>query len=142
MPRAAVALANSPRRPNALRITRVHLGLIALAVISVWLALVFARSLADLDKASTRQAQIAAESSALAARLAADKREYALVQTDAFQALQARAYGIGAPGEQVFSLAPGAPPPPPITPLGNPSAGVKSAPSTPLDAWLEILFGT
>ena len=140
MPRAAVALASLPGRPSPLRVTRVHLGLIALAVISVWLVLVFARTLGDLDRAAARQQAIAAESDALATRLAADKREYALVQSDAFQSLQARAYALGAAGELVFSLAPGAPSAPPITPLGHPVRAAV-APGSALDAWLEILFG-
>ncbi len=41
-----------------------------------------------------------------------------LVQTDAFQAMQARALGMGENGELVFALTADAPPPPQIVPLG------------------------
>lgn len=120
-----------------------HLVLVALAVVSVWLVFVFARALGDVDRATARQAQITSEASTLQARLDADRRELQLVQTDAFQRLQARAYGLGAAGEQAFALAPGAPSPAPITPLGGarPAGSLDAPVQTPLDAWLQILFG-
>ena len=64
------------------------------------------------------------------------------MQTDAFQRLEARAYGIGAPGEVVFSLPQDAPSPAPITPLGGGTAADPIATqATPLDAWLKLIFG-
>jgi len=121
----------------------VHLLLIGLAVVGVWLVFVFARALGDVDHATARQQTVANEASALEARLSADKRELALVQTDAFQRLQARAYGLGAVGEVAFSLPQDAPSPPPITPLGAAQAatGVAADTTSPLDAWLSLLFG-
>jgi hypothetical protein len=134
MARAAVALED-----RRFRLGRAHVAIVAMAVIAVWLVFVFGRALGDLDRANARQEQVRAETLALELRLAADRRELELVQTDAFQALQARGYGMGAPGEQVFSLTPGAPPPPDLARLGG---GLTAAePSTPLDAWLELLFG-
>jgi hypothetical protein len=113
-----------------------------MAIVGVWLVFVFARALGDVDRATDKQQAINAESAALQARLDADHRELLLVQTDAFQQLQARAYGLGAPGEVVFSLPQDAPSAPPIVPLG----GVQTQPTTsesatPLDSWLNILFG-
>jgi hypothetical protein len=121
-----------------------HILLIGLAIVGVWLVLVFARALGDVDHATARQQVIASEASALEARLSADKRELALVQTDAFQRLQARAYGLGAAGEVAFSLPQDAPSAPPITPLGGAQAATSSAveKTSPLDAWLSLLFGS
>jgi cell division protein FtsB len=120
-----------------------HLVLIGLGIIAVWLVFVFAGSIGDIDRATARQQQVTNEANTIQARMDADKRELAIVQTDAFQRLQARAYGMGATGETVFSLPSDAPLPPPITPLGASSAVASSAttPQTPLDAWLSLLFG-
>ena len=105
MPRAAVALATPESRaesgragPRGFRLRRLHLVLIGLAIIGVWLVFVFARALGDVDHATSRQQTVADEASALQARLDADRRELVLVQTDAFQRLQARAYGLGGRG--------------------------------------------
>jgi cell division protein FtsB len=149
MPRAAAALATSESRSagasaraTGFRLRRLHLVLMLIAVVGVWLVFVFARALGDVDRATARQAQIDSEAVTLQQRLDADHRELLLVQTDAFQRLQARAYGMGAPGEVVFSLPQDAPPAVPISPLGGGQTVATSAdPATPLDAWLKILFG-
>ena len=124
MARAAVALESPnpgasarPSRPQ-FRPRRLHALLIAIAIVAIWLVFVFARALGDVDHATARKQSIAAEAATLQARLDADHREQLIVQTDAFQAMQARAYGLGAPGEIVFSLPQDAPSPAPITPLG------------------------
>lgn len=134
MARAAVALDN-----RRVRLGRGHFALVVIAIVAVWLVFVFGRALADLERATVRQEQVRAETAALEQRLTADRRELALVQTDAFQALQARGYGIGAPGELVFSLTPGGPSPEPLLLLQ--SNGTVARPDTPLNAWLELLFG-
>jgi len=128
------------RSPGRIRLTRTHLAIAAMAVIAVWLVIVFARAIADVDRATTLQQSVADESAALTQQLAADRRELELVQTDAFQRIQARAYGLGESGEQVFSLPADAPSPPAIVPLGS-TTSANDVPTTPLDAWLEILFG-
>src|SRR6478752_4367575 len=106
MPRAAVALA-SPTTPAAaarstedqnkrtFRPRRLHALLIGIGIVAVWLVFVFAKALGDVDRATAKHAAMAAEAATLQARLDADHRELALVQTDGFQRLQARAYGMG-----------------------------------------------
>lgn len=129
------------RRPGggrSLRPARNYLLIIGLALLAVWLVLVFGRALTQLNEASERAAAVSAESAALQARLEAGQRELELVQTDSFQSLQARSYGLGAEGERAFGLEADAPPPPPIVPLGTESATVSR---TPLEAWLGVLFG-
>jgi hypothetical protein len=121
------------------RPSRSLVGLIILVVIGFWMVLGFARTITQLNAATDRQVTLSAETAALAARVEAGHRELDLVQTDGFQALQARSFGIGAPGEIAFSLESGAPSPQPIIPLG--SAGRAAQPQSPLDAWLRLLFG-
>ena len=151
MPRAAVALASTngravdprPGRSKGLRLRRTHVVLIVVGIIAVWLVFVFAGSIGDVDRATARQQQVTNEVNTIQARLNADKRELEIVQTDSFQGLQARAYGMGEPGEKIFSLPSDAPSPQPITPLGASSAAAPNATTaqTPLDAWLSLLFG-
>ena len=122
-----------------LRPGRAQLGLIVLLVIASWVLIGFARTLTQLNTATDREAILSAESAQLSARLEAGRQELELVQTDAFQGLQARAYGLGSPSERAFSLELGAPAAPPIVPLGGASSA--SEPQAPLDAWLRLLLG-
>ncbi len=122
-----------------LGITRRHLAVFAGAVIAVWILFVFARAVSDAASITAQEAHLRAQNAGLQAQVSARQAELTTIQSPAFIALEGRAYGYGAPDEQVFALRPGAPPPPRITPLGTgPAAG---ATQTPLDAWLELLFG-
>lgn len=118
---------------------RSHFGLIVVAVIAFWVVLGFARTMTELNAATERRAGLTAETAALTAQVDAAHRELELIQTDGFQALQARAFAIGAPGEIAFALEVGAPSPVPVVPLG--SEGAAAEPQTPLDAWLRLLLG-
>lgn len=126
------------RRVRSLRAGRSYLLIAVVAVLGLWLVLVFGRALSELNAATERAAELRAESAALEARLEAGRRELELVRSDAFQRLQARAYGLGDEGERPFALEPDAPPPPTIVPLGADSSPARR---TPLDAWLQLLFG-
>lgn len=153
MPRPAAALAAPNSELNAqltelrrqigygrgFRPTRSQLVLVGLLVVAFWLLLTFGRSLAQLNEASQREAAMTAETNALQAELDAGRRELTLIQTDAFQALQARALGYGENGELVFTLPAEAPPPDHVIPLGAGDAA--QAKQTPLEAWLDLLFG-
>jgi hypothetical protein len=72
-------------------------------------------------------------------RLESRQVELTTIQSPAFVALQARTFGIGSAREQVFGLEPGAPPPPSIPMLGEEPATADQ--SSPLDDWLDLLFG-
>jgi hypothetical protein len=123
---------------RGLRPGRSQLLALGLLVVAFWLVLVFGRALGQLNEATQREATAASEAAALQLQLEAGRRELALVQTDAFQLLQARALGMGGPGELVFTLSSDAPPPA-IVPLGQRDP---ASPETgPLEAWLELLFG-
>jgi cell division protein FtsB len=121
------------------RPSRSQVLLVALLLVGFWLVVVFGNALSQLNAAEQREAAMAAEANALQAELDAGRRELALVQTDAFQALQARALGYGESGELAFTLPAGAPPPDHVVPLGVADAPPTMA--TPLEAWLDLLFG-
>jgi hypothetical protein len=111
---------------------------LGLLIVAFWIVLAFGRALGQLNDATLRQQEAAAEAGRFQAQLEAGRRELALVQTDAFQRLQARSLGMGEAGELVFTLTDDAPPPQ-IVPLGQRDA--TSATQGPLEAWLELLFG-
>jgi cell division protein FtsB len=113
---------------------------LVLALAATWVVLVFGRALNEADVVEERAAAARAENAALRARLEAGREEVALIQDDEFVRLQARAYGLGERGERVFALRPGAPDPEPIVPLG--AAASPAAPQTPLEDWLDLLFGS
>jgi hypothetical protein len=110
-----------------------------MVILAFWLLITFGRALGQLNDATQREVAAAAETRSLQAQLEAGRRELMLVQTDAFQQIEARALGMGGPGEKVFALTADAPPPPAIVPLGQ--NGASAAAKSPLDAWLELLFG-
>ena len=129
------ALPTPPPLPFHARQVAAVIGLLLV----VWIVLVFARAVAATSAARDRAASLRADNAAQEARLAAEQDELTIVQGQPFVRLQARAYGLGSPGERPFSLAADAPSPRPITPLGAPP--VPSRPPAPVEAWLDLLFG-
>ncbi len=118
---------------------RRSLALVAAALVTAWLVLVFGRAISQSNAVDAAAATLRAQDAALAQQVADRQSELAVIQSPAFLALEARAYGYGKPQEQVFALQPGAPPPPSITPLGD--APSPPPPPSPLDAWLRLLLG-
>jgi hypothetical protein len=90
---------------------------------------------ADVVADRARNAAAAAETEAL-------RQELALVTQERWVLQQARAYQLGSRKERPFALAPDAPSLPPEAP-GSPARrlGAAEAGLTPLEAWLEVLFG-
>src|SRR5687767_15251324 len=80
---------------RGLRPGRAQLLAVAILIVAFWLVVTFGRALGQLNDATQRQQTAAAEAAALQLQLEAGRRELALVQTDAFQRLQARALGMG-----------------------------------------------
>ncbi len=134
-----VAALGGPTGRRRLRIGLNQVVVVIIVVAAFWLVYVFGSAVQQLNDANAREQAVQAETTALQRRLAADQREPAIVQSVAFQQLQARAYGLGKPGEQVFSLETNAPSPAPLPELG--SAATSPVPETPLNAWLSLLFG-
>lgn len=123
---------------RGMRPRRSQLLALGVLILAFWLVLVFGRALGQLNEATQREAVAASDAAALQLQLEAGRRELALVQTDAFQSLQARALGMGANGELIFTLTSDELPPR-IVPLGQSEPA--SAHTGPLEAWLELLFG-
>lgn len=140
MARAAVAAApNRPAYGRRLRPGRSQIALVAVVVVGIWIVAAFAGAINQLSLVAATHTDLAAEAATLDARVAAGNQEVILVQTDGYQALAARAYGIGRPAEIYFALEEGAPAPGHVARLGSGDDMVRGA--TPLDAWLGLLFG-
>jgi len=137
MPSNAWALPPLPRR--RLRPTRLGIGVVVAIVVALWFVLAFARTMTQLNDATARTAAVRADNAALTQRLAAAQAEADLLQSDAYLRFAARSFGMGGPGERAFGLAPGAPLPASIVPLG--AAPTANAAASPLDNWLSLLFG-
>lgn len=140
--RRAGRVAGSPsplgRRP-ATGLTRKRLAILVGAVVVVWIVVVFARAVADRASSVARAEAVGRDAAAAVSQLVAERFELLLIQTPAYVRLEARAFGYGPPGERAFALEEGGVAPPPITPLGAEEAA--SGPRSPLDAWLQLLFG-
>jgi hypothetical protein len=111
------------------------------ALVVALLALSFARQVGDATAASTRAADLRTGNAALrddVARLQADLNH---VQDPKFILLEGRSFGLGGPHEIPFALAAGAPT---LAADAPGSASVRLGappPRSPIDAWLEVLFG-
>lgn len=122
------------------RMERRTLYLIVGAVAGIWLFVVFANALAD---ASAQNARLAAEqrvNATLEAQASAGAVEIATIQGQTFLDFLARSYGYGELAELSFALTPDAPPPPSMAPLG--AGEVRTAATTPLEDWLDLLIGS
>ncbi len=110
--------------------------------VSVWIVAVFARQVGQASAAGDRAAQVRADNAALSAQVAALQHERDVVQQQSFVQFQARAYGLGTAQEKRFTLSQNAPALPSDAP-GSASVHLTpaSAPQTPLDTWLAMLFG-
>lgn len=121
---------------------RRRLAWIVGVLISLWVVAVFARQVGEASAAGDRADRVRTENAALSAEVAALQRERDVVQDRSFVELQARGYGLGTADDQRFTLAPGAPS---LAPDAPGSASIRLAPdptpTTPLDAWLGLLFG-
>jgi hypothetical protein len=123
-------------------ITKRRIGWVSAAAVSIWILLLFVRQVGDASAAQARADQIRRENGALAARVEALVAERELVQQQAYVALEARGYRLGSGGERPFVLAPGAPSLPPDAPgSATLRVGHTEQTLTPLESWLEILFG-
>lgn len=106
------------------------------------LILTFARQVSEATAASNRATELRTANAALRDEVARLERDLGHVQDVRFIRLEGRAFGLGGPHEIPFALAAGAPPLAADAP-GSASVrlGAVPRPQSPLDAWLEVLFG-
>jgi cell division protein FtsB len=123
-------------------ITRRRAAWVLAAIVSIWIVAVFARQVGDAGAATGRADLLRAENAVLVSQVDALSKELDAVQRQAFIEQQARAYGLGGARERPFTLGPDASPLPADAP-GSASArlGAHTASISPLDAWLDLLFG-
>lgn len=106
------------------------------------LALSFARQVGDATAASNRAAELRTSNAAMRDEVARLQGDLNHVQDPRFILLQGRSFGLGGPNEIPFALAAGAPPLAADAP-GSAAVrlGADPGPASPIDAWLEVLFG-
>jgi hypothetical protein len=107
------------------------------------LTLSFVRQVGEATVASDRAEELRAANAALRDEVARLQQDLGHVQDLRFIQLEGRAFGLGGKGEIPFALAAGAPPLDADAP-GSASVrlGAPDRPSSPIDAWLEVLFGS
>ena len=110
---------------------------------ALWLTIAFAGQAGEAAAASSQADQLRARNAAIKADIDALEKELVLIQRPAFVAQMARAYLLGSPREIPFVVGPNASPLPDDAPG---SVGIRSNVATekesPLEAWLQALFGS
>jgi hypothetical protein len=106
------------------------------------LSLTFAQQVGEATAASARAEELRAANAALRDEVGRLEHDLGQVQDPRFIRLEGRAFGLGGKREIPFALAAGAPPLAPDAP-GSASVrlGAEAAHPSPLDAWLDVLFG-
>jgi len=141
-PAAAAALGSLSDLPVA-GLTRRRIGLLIAAVVAAWVIVLFARQVGEASEAASRADAVRISNVTLAADVNGLERELDLIQRQAYIEQQARTYRLGTPQEIPFILADGAPS---LAPDAPGSASVRLGATTerrsPLDAWLDLLFGS
>jgi len=128
------------RRTSTARGTLLLLGQ-ALLVAVFLLALV--RNLIGVIEVNTRLSRLRDETAALQARADALTAERVLLDDAAFLELVARGYSLGSTVERPFVLAANAAPLPDDAPGSSARRFSPDAPTrSPLDSWLNLLFGS
>jgi hypothetical protein len=107
------------------------------------LMLGFVRQVGEASAATQRAEDLRAANAALRDEVAGLEADLGHVQDPRFIKLTGRAFGLGGPGEIPFALAANAPELPADAP-GSASVRLGADPATtsPIDAWLEVLFGS
>jgi hypothetical protein len=123
-------------------ISRRRLSLLTVGLVVALVVIAFGREVGDAAAASDRAAHLRATNAGLRSNLSDLQGDVGRVQGDPYIAIAARSYGLGAKHEIPFVLAPGAATLPPDAP-GSAAhrVGATSTARSPLDAWLDLLFG-
>jgi hypothetical protein len=112
-------------------------------IVATLLAMSFLRQVGAATDAASRATDLRAANAVLADEVARLQKDLGHVQDPRYILLEGRAYGLGGPREIPFALAAGAPALDKTAP-GSASVRLGAPPldRTPLDDWLEVLFGS
>ena len=112
-------------------------------LLATWVLIVFARQVSEAAAAGDRADALRATNEQLAADVAGLEREFELIRRQEFIAQEARKFRLGEGREIPFQLANDAPPLPSDAP-GSASVKLGAVPATrtPIEAWLDVLFGS
>ena len=139
-PQASLA-AGAPALP-ANPITRRRLAIVVGAIVILWLVGVFAHQVTEAENAQNQADVLRNRNAAMERDIASLRREVDLIKQPAFVAEMARGYLLGTPGEIPWKVDPAAPSLGPDAPGSQGIVPVTdNKPATPLEAWLEALFG-
>jgi cell division protein FtsB len=123
-------------------LTRRRIGLLVGAVVAAWIIVLFARQVGEASEATGRADAMRVSNATLEADVAALTRELDTIQRQDYIEQQAREYRLGTTREIPFILADDAPP---LAADAPGSAAVKLGAivdrPTPLESWLNLLFG-
>lgn len=139
---AAIAAVGSLSDLPVAGLTRRRIGLLIGAVVAAWVIVLLARQVSAASDASSRLETMRASNAALEMQIEALTVEKQTIESQPYIEQQAREYRLGTTREIPFILADNAPPLPPDAP-GSASVklGAPTTHRTPLDAWLDLLFG-
>ena len=123
-------------------ITRRRIAIAMAALLCAWIVLALSRQVGEAADASNGARQLVAGNQALTTQIQTLNEELNLIQQQAYIEIQARAHGLGGRDEKPFSLAADAPSLAPDAPGSESVAlGAPPARTSPLDGWLDLLFG-
>jgi hypothetical protein len=136
-----------PRTPRealpSVGLTRRRIALLVAGLVALWLVGVFARQVGDAATAADRADGLRARNAAVARDIDSLQAELELIQRPEFVASMARGYTLGSSQEIPFTIDPNAPALPADAPG---SIGIRpeseDRPLSPLESWLQALFGS
>ena len=124
-------------------LTRRRIALLIGALVAAWVILLFARQVGEASEATSRVQAMEGSNTALQAEVLGLERELALIQRQAYIQQQARGYRLGTTREIPFVIADDAPPLAPDAPgMAAVRLGAVVDRPTPLESWLDLLFGS
>ncbi len=123
-------------------VSRRRVTWVGLTVAAALVVVGFGSQAADAARATTRVVEEQARTTEVAVQTEALRQELRLVTQERWVLQQARAYRLGSRAERPFALAPDAPALADDAP-GSPTRrlGADATPPSPLEGWLEVLFG-
>ena len=119
-----------------------RLILVGAAILLAWTVVSFGRQVAEASASSARAEELRAANAALTDEVAAMEHELQVIQDQRYISQAARAFRLGNPDEIPFALEADAPPLPADAPgSAAVSLGADATPDSPLERWLDVLFG-